>query len=147
MLDNRQAACPTISVIIPTYRRRLEIARALDSLLAQRWRDFEVIVVDNDGDRAVRELVHRARAAAGITIEYVAEQRLGAQHARHAGVRAAGADLLAFADDDETFAADWLGASAAAFAARPDMVAAGGPIRLVWDKEPPVWLARLVDRT
>jgi hypothetical protein len=47
---------------------------------------------------------------------------------------------LVFTDDDATFDPGWLAAHARAFEAHPDMSAAGGPVRPVWDTPPPAWL-------
>jgi GT2 family glycosyltransferase len=61
-------------------------------------------------------------------------------NARHAGVHTARGDVLIFTDDDATFVPDWLQAYADAFVEHPEMMAAGGPVRPVWEVPPPQWL-------
>jgi glycosyltransferase involved in cell wall biosynthesis len=48
---------PTVSVVIPTFRRSDYLSRALSSALAQTYRDLEVIVTDNDSQGPVPEAV------------------------------------------------------------------------------------------
>jgi glucosyl-dolichyl phosphate glucuronosyltransferase len=117
--------------------------RTLDSLIAQDCDGCEIIVVDNAADprlearvRALRSPVHRLR--------YVAEPRPGAHHARHAGARAATGELLLFTDDDVTAPPGWVHSYVGVFAARPDVVAAGGPSEAVFAGAAPAWLAAYV---
>lgn len=129
-----------ISAIIPTYKRPQLAMRALRSFQAQLLEPFELIVVDNAADPSLQEQIEQFNARARIPGVYVPEPRLGLHHARHAGVRAASGDVLVFTDDDATFSPGWLTAYAEAFAAHPDMAAAGGPVRPVWEQAPPQWL-------
>lgn len=131
---------PTVSVIIPTYRRSRTLPAALASVARQTLPDYEVVVVDNAADAGVEAVVWEAAATARVPVHYVPEPRLGLHHARHAGARAACADVLVYTDDDATFDPGWLAAYADAFDAHPDMAAAGGPLRPVWEAPPPEWL-------
>lgn len=136
---------PVLSVIVPTYNRPDQLRSALVSLQRQIIATFEVIVVDNADDPAVEELVRSAAAERSlISIRYLAEPNLGLHNARHAGARAAQGEILVFTDDDATFDPHWLSAFARAFADHPEMVAAGGPIRPVWEVPPPRWLVDLM---
>ena len=66
--------------------------------------------------------------------------RLGLHNARHAGARAAEGKILLFTDDDATFDCGWATAYAEAFARHTEMMASGGPVRPIWETEPPQWL-------
>lgn len=129
-----------LSLIIPTYRRKADLLRCLASAQAQTLEVFELIVVDNAADPQLASAVAEFNSGARLPAAYVPEPRLGLHNARHAGVRAAAGDVLVFTDDDATFDADWLAAYARAFDAHPDMAAAGGPARPVWEVPPPDWL-------
>lgn len=130
----------TLSLIVPTYRRPADLLRCLASVQEQRLESFELIVVDNAADPGVAESVAEFNRGARIPATYVPEPQLGLHNARHAGVRAARGDVLVFTDDDATFDPDWLGAFARAFDLHPEMAAAGGPARPVWDVPPPEWV-------
>lgn len=133
----------TISLIIPTYNRAASLKRALESALNLDYppAGYEIIVVDNGSADATAAVVQDVRNhSVTHKIIYIREERLGLQKARHAGVRAAKGDILIFTDDDATFAPSWLHAYTQGFAAHPEMVAAGGPVRPSWEIPPPNWL-------
>lgn len=97
-----------ISVVMPLFNKVRHIKRALDSVLAQTYRDFEVIVVDDgstDGSENVVEqytdprvrLVHR---------EHISSW--GGHAARNLGIAESRADLIAFLDADDEWLPDYL---------------------------------------
>jgi glycosyltransferase involved in cell wall biosynthesis len=133
------AAPVAITLVVPTYRRP-EVLRCLDSIQQQTLGAFEVLLVDNAADPAVEAIVAAYNQSARVPVRYVAEPNLGLHNARHAAVRVATGDVLVFTDDDATFDPDWLAAFAARFAEHPEMAAAGGPVRPVWETPPPRWL-------
>ena len=128
-----------LTLIVPTYRRP-EVVRCLDSVQRQSLAEFEVLLVDNAADDDLRATVQAYNRTARVPVRYVAEPDLGLHNARHAGVRVATGDVLVFTDDDASFDPDWLAAFAARFAEHPEMVAAGGPVRPIWETPPPTWL-------
>ena len=129
------SAVVSLSLIVPTYRRKADLLRCLESVQAQTLADFELVVVDN-----AAEAVTRFNEHARVPARYLPEPRLGLHNARHTGVRAARGEVLVFTDDDATFDPGWLAAYAREFDRHPDMVAAGGPARPVWEATPPDWL-------
>ena len=129
-----------ISVVIPTYKRPKPLLLHLRSLQEQTLSSFEIIVVDNAADAELARRVTAFNRTARYPVRYVPEPRLGVMHARHTGAQAAAGDILVFTDDDLTAAPAVLQAYAHAFATHPEMVAAGGPMRLVWEAPPPPWL-------
>ena len=93
---------PTVSVVIPVFNRRAAVGCAIESVLAQTFQDFEVVVVDDgstDGTTAsVAEFAdHRIRL-----IRH--ERNRGGSAARNTGIRASSAPYVAFLDSDD----EWL---------------------------------------
>jgi GT2 family glycosyltransferase len=129
-----------ITVIIPTYGRQAEVVRCLKSLQEQVATTFELILVDNAADQNLRQLIQQLNPTFRVPVTYLPELRLGVHNARHTGAQAAKGELLVFVDDDMSFDPNWLQAYADAFAQNPDMVAAGGPVRPIWEVPPPGWL-------
>src|SRR5215813_1636293 len=97
---------PAVSVIIPAYGVTPYIAEALDSVFAQTYTDFELIVV-NDGcpDTAALEVVLRPYLD---RIVYVKKENGGVSSARNAGIRVAQAPLIALLDGDDAWTPDYL---------------------------------------
>lgn len=91
---------PAISVVIPLYNKGPYIARALNSVLAQTYQDFEVIVVDGSTDDGA-EIV---RGFEDPRIRLIPEKSHGVSAARNQGIAAARAELIAFLDADD----EWL---------------------------------------
>ena len=134
----------SVSVVIPTYKRPATLLRTLQSLQRQTLGGFEIHVVDNAADAEVERLVVDFNSAAKVPACYVPEPQPGATFARHAGARASTGDLLVFVDDDVRLTPGVIEAYTNAFAKHPDMVAAGGPIRIDWEQPPPAWLVRYI---
>jgi glycosyltransferase involved in cell wall biosynthesis len=100
-----------ISLVVATLNRVTELERLLDSLEAQTYRDFEVLVVDqNPDDRLVSVLGQHARLA----IRHLRSQR-GLSRARNVGLRVAQGDIIAIPDDDCWYPKDLLATVASWF--------------------------------
>lgn len=102
----RPAASPYVSVIIPAYNVASLIPNALDSVLAQTFTDYEIVVV-NDGSPDTADL-ERALAPYRDRIEYVVQENRGPSGARNAGVRRARGEFIAFLDADDTLFPNFL---------------------------------------
>ena len=85
-----------VSLIVATLNRVTELQRLLDSLDVQTYKNFEVIVVDqNPDDRLIPVL----REHSSLTILHV-RCAMGVSRARNAGIRVAIGSIIAFPDDD-----------------------------------------------
>lgn len=98
-LTDEGGAVPAVSVVIPAYNCAAYIAEALDSVFAQTFKDFEVVVV-NDGSPDTEALEH-ALAPYRERIVYLRQENRGVSAARNTGIRAARAPLVAFLDADD----------------------------------------------
>ena len=104
---------PVVSAIIPTYNRAHLVGRALHSVLAQTFQDFEIIVVDDASSDRTEELV----ASFGDPhIRYLRhEHNRGGSAARNTGIKAARGEYLAFLDSDDEWLPDKLDEQLRAF--------------------------------
>lgn len=125
-------------MVVPTFRRREPLQRALDALSAQSASfEWDVVVVDNDPAGSAAEVCREA-AARGLPVTYVVEETNGAAHARNRGIKQATGETIALLDDDVVPQPDWLAAICAPVQ-RGDAVAAGGRVRLEADVVRPDW--------
>ncbi len=95
------AGMPKVSVIVPTYNRPDRLRVALESLAAQTFQDFEVIVVNDAGCEVgfvVNACVDRHRIT---TITH--DRNRGLAAARNSGLRAAKGTYIAYLDDDDRY--------------------------------------------
>lgn len=114
------ASAPRTSVVVATRERADQLARALDSLLAQDHPDFEVVVVDNAPTTdATRDLIAGSYADRGV--RYVHEPVPGLAVAHNRGVAAADGEAVAFTDDDVVADPNWLTALTRPFATDPGL--------------------------
>lgn len=90
-----------VTVVIPTYRRVHYLEQAIESVLAQTYGNFEVIVVNDcrDDHEAVTSLVERM-SDSRIRLHSDGRQR-GGNGARNLGIRLGDGPLVAFLDDDD----------------------------------------------
>lgn len=114
-----------VTAAICTHARPAQLARALDSLLAQRPAPAEILVVDNaPPDDATRTLL----AARYPGVRYVAEPVQGLDFARNRALARAEGEVVAFLDDDAVAAEGWTGALAAVFATDPAVAVCTGRV-------------------
>ncbi|MFD8274518.1 glycosyltransferase [Streptomyces flaveolus] len=117
---------PSVSVVVATRERAGQLARALDSLLAQDHPDAEIVVVDNAPvTHETRELVERKYAE---RVRYVCEPVPGLAIAHNRGLAAVRGEVVAFTDDDVVADPRWLTDLTAPFAADPRLGCATGLI-------------------
>ncbi|KKR34296.1 MAG: Glycosyltransferase [Candidatus Gottesmanbacteria bacterium GW2011_GWC2_39_8] len=134
------------SVIIPTYKRPDYLKGAILSLYKQNTSDFEIVAVDNDADPKIEKLVKSLAKKSNIPTIYVPEPNLGFHLALHAGAKKAKGQLLIFTNDDVTFDKNYVRAYINAFNKYPEMAAAGAPIKLKFEENPPGWLKDLMGK-
>lgn len=93
---------PTISVVVPTYKRPALLARALESVLAQGFADFEVIVCDDEDPPGESRLIAQRVAAGDARVRVIANggRRGQAGNLNFAMSRARGAWIKPLYDDD-----------------------------------------------
>lgn len=106
-----------ISVVIPTYNCERYLAQAIDSVLAQTYRDFEVIVVDDGSTDRTDQVLQ----SYGSQIRALRQSNQGVAAARNQGMMIAQGEWIAFLDADDIFFPDKLAAQIAHAEAHPHL--------------------------
>lgn len=97
---------PTVSVVIPAFNAAPYIAEALDSVFAQTFQDFEIIVI-NDGSPDTEQL-EKAIEPFLERIVYLKQENRGPSGARNAGIVRARGKYIAFLDSDDLWMPQYL---------------------------------------
>lgn len=95
---------PMVSVIIPTHNRAAFLKKAIDSVLGQSCRDYELVVVDDGSSDGTAELL----ASYGDRIISVRQENRGPSAARNLGIARARGEFIAFLDSDDWWHPDKL---------------------------------------
>jgi glycosyltransferase involved in cell wall biosynthesis len=99
------AARPLISVVMPTRNRPTLLARAIASVQAQSYPNWELLVIDDASTDGTPALLSSLRSDA---IRVCAGPGKGVCAARNIGLAAARGDLIAYLDDDNIMHPNWL---------------------------------------
>ncbi|MCM1387188.1 MAG: glycosyltransferase [Bacillus sp. (in: Bacteria)] len=95
-----------ISIIIPTYNRAYCISHAIESVLRQTYREFELIIVDDGSSDNTQDVINSIEDE---RIHYIKmPENQGASAARNEGIRQAAYDYIAFQDSDDWWKPDKL---------------------------------------
>ena len=92
---------PEISIIVPVYKVEQYLNECIDSILAQTFTDFELILVD-DGSPDNCPALCDAAAAKDSRIRVIHQQNKGLSGARNAGIEIARGNWLSFIDSDDS---------------------------------------------
>jgi len=133
MQTSQSNTMPTVSVVIPSYKTAHLIADCLESVFAQTYKDFEVMVV-NDGSPDTPELEQVLKPYAGRII-YIKQENKRAAGARNTAIQQARGEFLAFLDSDDTWTPDHLAGQMQLFAQYPTLDLVYSNALLVGDPE------------
>ena len=110
---------PTVAVIIPTYNRAALLIEALNSVLAQTFQDFEVIIVD---DGSTDDTADRLKPfLTDSRVRYVRQINGGPARARNYGIREAHGEFIALLDSDDLWLPTKLEKQVALLRANPEI--------------------------
>ena len=133
-----------ISVCVCTYRRPDLLKRSLGELRDQDTAGlftYSIVVVDNDSLRSAERVVADFVGTSSTPVRYCVEPRQNIALARNRAIENATGDFVAFIDDDEFPAKNWL---LNLFKAGHEYGADGvlGPVKRHFDQEPPKWIVK-----
>ena len=97
---------PLISVIIPAYNAEESLERCLDSVLAQDYKEIELLVVNDGSTDGTRDILARYAKLPRITC--IEQENSGPAKSRHTGLQASRGDFISFVDADDYIAPNML---------------------------------------
>ena len=89
---------PRVSVILPSYNRSQSVGLAVESVLEQSFRDFELCVVDDGSEDDTVEILD---SIPGSFKTLRLKENAGVSHARNCGIRSTDSEWIAFLDSDD----------------------------------------------
>ena len=101
----------TVSVILCTYNRPNRLRQALESVLAQTYQDYEVLVINDGGDPVAENVVRQCDSP---KVRYLCCEHGGHRVAMNHGIRVAQGKYIAYLDDDDVYYPDHLASLVAA---------------------------------
>lgn len=107
---------PKVSVIIPTYNRAHTLKRAIDSVLAQSYKNIELIVVNDGSSDSTQKLL---ASYTNIHIKNISNH--GVSFARNKGIDIATGEYIAFLDSDDEWLAHKIETQMSFLASNPDI--------------------------
>lgn len=119
-----------ISVVIPTYNRAHVICEALDSVMAQTYKDFEVIIVDDGSTDDTSEKIKTYLS--DNRVHYVKQKNAGAAAARNFGVSLAKGEVISFLDSDDLWKSEKLECEVSFFESHPEVKVVFSDLETYW---------------
>jgi glycosyltransferase involved in cell wall biosynthesis len=95
------------SIIIPLYNKEKYVEKALQSIVNQTFKEFEIIIVDDGSTDSSLEIVKHFQVE-NCKLQIIEQKNSGVSTARNNAVRASKYDYLAFLDTDDWWASDYL---------------------------------------
>jgi succinoglycan biosynthesis protein ExoM len=133
-----------INVCICTFARPIWLNRLLETLERQQTSSeftFSIVVADNDPRRSAEEIAASFANRATVATKYCCEPRRNIALARNKAIDNADGEFVAFIDDDEFPADDWL-SRLVETCDKHDAAGVLGPVRPHFEETPPAWLIR-----
>lgn len=111
-------ASPKVSVIIPTHNRAHFLAAAIQSVLRQEFRDFELLIVDDGSTDHTKQVVQSFNDS---RLFYFYQENKGVSAAVNHGIRCARGDYIARLDSDDVWLPEMLSLSVTALDTQPEI--------------------------
>lgn len=108
-----------VSIIIPVYNQADKLARCLDSILAQSYADYEVIIV-NDGSMDDPQSIIKNYELRITNLKIINQENRGSNPARNRGMKEARGEYLLFCDADIEMSPEMLGEMLSALKNNPE---------------------------
>ena len=119
MKIEKENYCPLVSIILPVYNRKYIIERALNSLINQTFKNYELIIVDDGSTDKVEEIIlpYLKRYQ---NFKYISHSNRGVALSRNAGILISRGVYITFIDSDDEYKTDHLEKMVAFMKSNPD---------------------------
>ncbi|MBD0374361.1 MAG: glycosyltransferase [Flavisolibacter sp.] len=122
-----------VSVIIPCYNQGQYLAKAIESVLAQSHKDYEIIVVD-DGSTD-----HTKEVAAQYSVKYIYQSNKGPSAARNKGIHNSSGNYIVFLDADDWLLPDAFSINLSYLVQHPEAAFVSGAHKVWYEPQGKVW--------
>lgn len=119
---------PRFSIIIPTYNRRKLLQRAVESVLAQNYDNWELIIVDDGSIDHTKEYVYSIK---NDRVQYYYQENNGESSARNLGLKKSKGQYICFVDSDDKILPNYLKLFSININDKVNMLCCG--VRLQWE--------------
>lgn len=102
MSDQPSSHTPFFSVIIPTYNREKSIVEAVESVLSQTFKDFELLVIDDGSTDGTAQLL-KPISERDARLRYIYQENAERSAARNNGIDQSKGQYLCFLDSDDIY--------------------------------------------
>ncbi|MEX8546204.1 MAG: glycosyltransferase family 2 protein [Mucilaginibacter sp.] len=124
-----------VSVIIPCYNQGIYLEKAIESILSQSYRNFEIIVVDDGSTDQTKEVAQKYPL-----VKYVYQSNQGVSAARNIGIKNSTGELVVFLDADDWLLPDALFININYLIQNPEAAFVSGAHELFYQPENKSWL-------
>ena len=128
-----EGMCPLISIITPTWNRRHTIARAIESIIAQHYQNFEVILSDDGSEDGTIEFVRKeySELLSCGKLRILENNHQGVSAARNSALSHSKGEIIAYLDSDNAWHPATLSVYVSAFKSSADIFSVYTPISLI----------------
>jgi glycosyltransferase involved in cell wall biosynthesis len=130
-----------VSIILPAYNSKRFILQTVNSVLAQDWRDFELLVIDDGSTDGTANIVQ----GLDERIKVIRQENKGIAGARNVGIDAATGDFIALLDHDDLWHPEKLSAQLKCFALHPKAGCVYSTFIRWVDETPPIFPVEHLD--
>ncbi|MCE5195436.1 MAG: glycosyltransferase family 2 protein [Nitrospiraceae bacterium] len=121
---------PLISVIIPVYNGERYIVEAIESVITQKYKNIEIIVINDGSTDRTEEILNSYK-----NVKHLYQSKQGAPSARNTGIKFSTGELIAFLDADDLWTKDKLEIQTSIFKTLPDLDMVFGHVKQFYSPE------------
>ena len=99
---------PKVSVIIPVYNSEKYIARCLDSVIEQTYKNIEIIIINDGSKDKSKEILDEYEKKYPNIIRHIEQENKGVAKTRNYGIKIANGNYITFIDNDDYIDKDYI---------------------------------------